>query len=120
MVGFPERDVGRKKKEQKDCLGGILSIGFSQCISILYSFNLLSFKNSLAQSLHVKFDCYLQNLKPEIVRLQPVSCLIFCPQSKQLNPLLPHYLHPLCTFQHIIFQCSGKTPNKNYASLQYG
>ena len=70
MVGcYPERDVEKKKKEQKDCLGGILSIGFSQCICILCSFNLLSFRNSLAQSLHVKFDCYFQSLKPEIVRL---------------------------------------------------
>ena len=55
-MGYPERNVGKKKKEQKDCLGGILSIGFSQCISVLCSFNWFSFRNSLAQSLHVKFD----------------------------------------------------------------
>ena len=66
---YPERDVRKKKKAQKDFWGGILSIGFSQCICVLCNFNLLSFRNSLAQSLHVKFDCYFQSLKPEIVRL---------------------------------------------------
>ena len=71
VVGYPERDVGKKKREQ-NCLGGILSTGFSLCICVSCSFNLLSFRNSLAQSLHVKFDCYFQSLKPEIVRLQPV------------------------------------------------
>ena len=71
-MGYPERNVGKKKKEQKDCLGGILSIGFSQCICVSCNFNLLSFRNSLAQSLYVKFDCYFQSLKPEIVRLQPI------------------------------------------------
>ena len=71
VVGYPERDVW-KKKEQKDCFGGILSIGFSQCICVLCSFNWFSLRNSLAHSLHVKFDCYFQSLKPEIVRLQPV------------------------------------------------
>ena len=53
-MGNLERNVGKKKKEQKDCLGGILSIGFSQCICILCSFNWFSFRNSLAHSLHVK------------------------------------------------------------------
>ena len=56
-MGYPERNVGKKKKEQKDCLGGILSIGFSQCICVSCSFNLFSFRILLAQSLHVKFDC---------------------------------------------------------------
>ena len=72
MGGYPEHDVGKKKKEQKDCLGGILSIGFSQCICVSCYFNLLSFRNSLAQSLHIKFDCHFNSLKPEIVSLQPV------------------------------------------------
>ena len=71
-MGYPEQNVGKKKKEQKDCLGGILSIRFSQCICVSCSFNLFSFRNSLAHSLHVKFDCYFQSLKPEIVRFQPV------------------------------------------------
>ena len=85
--GYPERDVGKKKKEQRDCLGGILSIGFSQLICVSCSFNLLSFRNSLPQSLHVKFDCYFQSLKPEIVHLQPnILLFLFLPHSHQLTP----------------------------------
>ena len=94
-MGYPERDVGNMKKEQKDCFGKILSIGFSQRICVLCSFNWFSHRNSLAHSLHVKFDCNFQSLKPEIVRLQPVILFNIFPHSKQLNPLLPHFLRPL-------------------------
>ena len=88
MVGYPERDVGKKKKEQKDCLGGILSIGFSQCICVLCSFNWFSFRNSLAHSLHVKFDFYFQSLKPVIVRLQPVILFNIFPTFKTIKSVI--------------------------------
>ena len=115
-MGYPERDVGKKKREQ-NCLGGILSIGFSQCICVLCSFNLFSFTNSLAQSLHVKFDCYFQSLKHEILRLQPIILFSIFSHSKQLNPLLPHFLHPLYNFQFIIFQCSDQNSKKKLCLL---
>ena len=88
VVGYPERNVGKKKKEQKDCLGGILSIGFSQCICVLCSFNWFSFRNSLAHSLHVKFDFYFQSLKPVIVRLQPVILFNIFPTFKTIKSVI--------------------------------
>ena len=86
-MGYPERDVGKKKKEQKNRLESILSIEFSQCFFLTCSFNVFSIRNLLAQSLHVKIDCYFQSLKPEIVHLQPnILLFLFLPHSHQLTP----------------------------------
>ena len=117
--GYPERDVGKKKKEQKDCFGGILSIGFSQCICILCSFKWFSFRNSLAHSLHVKFD--FQSLKPAIVRLQLVILFTIFSTFNTIKSvtatLSPSFLYLPIYHISMLWSILQK---QDYSSLQYG
>ena len=85
------------------------------------------YMNSLIHTLNIpqtspRFHQYITKISPiyppkYINRLKlcvcnQLFCLIFFPHSKQLNPVLPHYLHHLCTFQFIIFQCSDQNSKK--------